>query len=667
MANTTNLCGVKSTIKNNNVNKSNNNSKKSTAKSSSSNKASSKTSSCGSYKNYSTPSTTKAENVTVETGPSTSKTENVKIDSSTIDYGRISSSADGVKNEQFVNVNKSVWDNGNLTYKVRDDNTVLIKNNGISIGYTDLKGIKTTVSNPITTNSNSSYEAKYGKRTPLKGYNDSKTDNSSSSNSNSSYEVKYGERTPLKGYNDSKTDNSSLSNSNSSYEAKYGKRTPLKGYNDSKTDNSSLSNSNSSYEAKYGKRTPLKGYSTEIPDSRIAAVFKDLQLSMPNYAMSNQPKMVFRDLIGDNDKLQYGDFLNIYSNGDITYNINGKEVKLDILASDLVSGNIKFDKIVDIKKNAGFYDIKFKDGSSLTVFDGDNNLAIGYGKDGSLNYGFYVDSENNVQPIGIFSDYSNSNRQFGERQSNFKNNSAELLKDPLILEELEKQFPGTSLSQKQSYLNYIADRCCGFVGKVNGLYEQYEGKEKEFKDTFGFDMYKVDSDGNVDYNGEYMVLKFFDYIYAEKGNKNMNQIKNMTTGHTLAESKKFETFLKDKYDVDCEVNGYKSSSYSNETQYDTVTGASAGTISYMYSKNDILSVYDQLVKEGHDDIMIGATRYDLTDYDNGSKYVSYGSHAMSVVGKEGDDLIVSSFGRKYKLNLDFLKKGCFYTTDYGED
>lgn len=60
-----------------------------------------------------------------------------------IDFSRIATSSSNVKNENFITIkNTKYWgDTGELTYKIRDDGTVAIMENGIVLGFTDLQGI----------------------------------------------------------------------------------------------------------------------------------------------------------------------------------------------------------------------------------------------------------------------------------------------------------------------------------------------------------------------------------------------------------------------------------------------------------------------------------------------------------------------------------------------
>lgn len=61
-----------------------------------------------------------------------------------LDFSRIGSTAGNVKDGNFINVkNPEYWgDTGDLTYKIRDDGTVAISEDGVILGFTDLQGIR---------------------------------------------------------------------------------------------------------------------------------------------------------------------------------------------------------------------------------------------------------------------------------------------------------------------------------------------------------------------------------------------------------------------------------------------------------------------------------------------------------------------------------------------
>ena len=80
---------------------------------------------------------TSAATETVDLGNTTGK-----LDKSDIDFSKISTSAGNVLAGNTVSVNEKYWgDNGELTYEIRKDGTVAIKENGQILGFTTLDGI----------------------------------------------------------------------------------------------------------------------------------------------------------------------------------------------------------------------------------------------------------------------------------------------------------------------------------------------------------------------------------------------------------------------------------------------------------------------------------------------------------------------------------------------
>lgn len=66
------------------------------------------------------------------------------LDRNNLDFSRIATTAGNAKDGNFVNVKSpEYWgDNAPLTYKVRDDGTVAISEDGVILGFTDLEGIR---------------------------------------------------------------------------------------------------------------------------------------------------------------------------------------------------------------------------------------------------------------------------------------------------------------------------------------------------------------------------------------------------------------------------------------------------------------------------------------------------------------------------------------------
>lgn len=72
------------------------------------------------------------------------------LDRNNLDFSRIATTAGNAKDGNFVNVKSpEYWgDNAPLTYKVRDDGTVAISEDGVVLGFTDLEGIRIKEADP---------------------------------------------------------------------------------------------------------------------------------------------------------------------------------------------------------------------------------------------------------------------------------------------------------------------------------------------------------------------------------------------------------------------------------------------------------------------------------------------------------------------------------------
>ena len=147
-------------------------------------------------------------------------------------------------------------------------------------------------------------------------------------------------------------------------------------------------------------------------------------------------------------------------------------------------------------------------------------------------YKRYDPETGEYQAISIFDDDNIKSSQFGASQVVFKTKFNILMKNPYILEELQNYYPIEGFSSEEEatyfyerYFKLIFSRGCGYAAAANFVFRQFEGKEQEFYDTFSFPMYIVDEHGNLDFNYEVFMLKFFNYSILEMGNSE-EKIKN---------------------------------------------------------------------------------------------------------------------------------------------
>lgn len=269
-----------------------------------------------------------------------------------------------------------------------------------------------------------------------------------------------------------------------------------------------------------------------------------------------------------------------------------------------------------------------------------------------------ADFKNNKMNDGrdIFSD-TNINKkddrfsQYGGSQMSFFYNYKKLLKSDDILKVLAEYFPNDDKKKYIRCLLRLGTVGCGYTASVNSIFKEYQGREVDFKKTFGFNMYK---NGDKEFNYEPLILDFFLYCCKKEGLSDINEVvgnikfkngkyvikaSSGADGVSVWDYKYLSSFLEDKYHVKSDIK-----SMSNFQG----TSVNYGSM----SSND----YKSVLKEGKQ-IIWGGDGYDLYDYDEKTggrgKICSEngGSHAMSVTDvTENGDLVVSSWGNKYILD-----------------
>ncbi|MBQ9279536.1 MAG: hypothetical protein IJ215_00590 [Clostridia bacterium] len=165
---------------------------------------------------------------------------------------------------------------------------------------------------------------------------------------------------------------------------------------------------------------------------------------------------------------------------------------------------------------------------------------------------FLAISCSRAESISIFAEENISSRQYGASQGALE--KIEMLQDPQILEELQAYFPINEFETEEEtmffykkYLALIARDGCGYAAATNLVFEKFEGEPEKFEETFGFPMYSVDTEGNVNFNYELFLLKFFNYAILE---------------HNYSKEIVFDSMAKDL--ADNSLNNYVNSEYYNQ-------------------------------------------------------------------------------------------------------
>jgi hypothetical protein len=310
-------------------------------------------------------------------------------------------------------------------------------------------------------------------------------------------------------------------------------------------------------------------------------------------------------------------------------------------------------------------------------------------------YEKYDDNTKEYSNISIFDEDNIASLQYGADQNVFRSKFDELIKDPLIYKEVQKRFPIERFENEEDamyyyrlYFDLIYANGCGYAAGTNYIFKLFEGREKEFYNTFGFPMYKV-VDDKIDFNYEIMMLKFFNFhiidskkniqdgyqeIYDEINHKfyehkimeflennpapRLNDYDYMNW--TEKEEKEFDEKVKAHDDRLHEL--YKLSESSKTVHHDL---AIKGTATYGYIKQflanygikiDTFAVYDYTSVD-LDDLLI-PTNFKLYELDENGNYTTYQdihSHWVYVTDIKDGKIYVSSWGNKYGIDTSESK------------
>ena len=324
--------------------------------------------------------------------------------------------------------------------------------------------------------------------------------------------------------------------------------------------------------------------------------------------------------------------------------------------------------VVSITSINEFNCIQLANGTKLSFDQQTGELfAITIGKNGYYFSDGHITSAT-LSP-SIFRRNNLENNQYGGNQSVFSNNFEDVLNNPDIMKILRENFSDATMEDYELYLKKLSSCGCGYTAEVNSIFEIYEGREEEFYNKFGLSMYTIDVDGNVDYNYEPLIVGFFTYIWKEKKNMSIEEIygnikeksgddasltgENSTgaTGAGVDIQKDFSKYLYDKFDIKFHLD------FENSDKN-------------IFENNFTIEDYNRIMSEHpNSEIFLSTDGYSLyyinDDGTRGNPYTEDGrKHAMIIVGVENNELIVSSWGNKYIIdvsNLDNEDDWLWYT------
>ena len=300
----------------------------------------------------------------------------------------------------------------------------------------------------------------------------------------------------------------------------------------------------------------------------------------------------------------------------------------------------------------------------------------------------------NMDSLSVFNKTNTISRQFGGNQGAFKTDFNNLINNPYIWEEMQycypiSLFPSENYAMKfyELYFDLISRRGCGYVSMANRVFQEFEGKENEFEEVFGYPMYIINKDGSIDYNYEIFTLKQYNYATLYP-NYNVDKINTIIHMFDKSIAKMFlDEFLKsDEYNIEnkkwYELEGeeqleyiykyqnrdYKYdellNNYNNAHDIDIFLGMSRDNyLGYIrdflenYGLKINLTISDMLFtkdKEYHPGDIIVFNKCYLYKVDEfGKRYsekeVIY-PHSVSVVSVNKGKVIISTWGERYYLD-----------------
>lgn len=391
--------------------------------------------------------------------------------------------------------------------------------------------------------------------------------------------------------------------------------------------------------------------------------------------------------------------LNLVSSSSEMNNIRlSLEKMLELLDSqdfEMVFNNNPYLKDIELPpffSNTIFEIVNTSDATNYNYYDKNGNLC---GKYYSLNHLFadYTDPNNikykrwnpKSHTFSSISIFDNENlelntSQYGASQLDFRYNFDNLIEDPLIWEEMQKYYPidsfeseDTAMEFYEEYFKAISKSGCGYVADVDLVFKSYEGKEKEFEETFGYPMYTVSENGNIDFNYELFALGHFNYNNHLDGREVLIGSSLDTYDNMYNECKKlYDSFYNtsplrviSRAIIESKYNKLKKEldNYYSDYKYPFAESGENGKVGHLdeYLKtfgidtsfshiesnknlNNIINVENGIVS---------SYGFDLLNMD-GSYYAEHGEgHFMYITGMTEDgNLIVSSWGKKFILKLD---------------
>lgn len=345
---------------------------------------------------------------------------------------------------------------------------------------------------------------------------------------------------------------------------------------------------------------------------------------------------------------------------------------------------------------------RYQDGYCTSIeFTNGVILDLSYGPNGEIydvNYNF-----------NIYSEFLVDSQQFGGDQGALATHASQFVNDPIAISLMKKYFPEATELDYTLYFNALNSVGCGYTAFINTVFEHFQGREAEFESTFGFPMFNIDANGNIDYNYEYLILDLFNYVWGNQeytiqelyGEVDLNsddeakagerrekvvQGMNISSLTGIEEDKITKSAILytatewlSSHNIDVEIINCNLRRLEPHTdawyrEIDNLRAKGFTNLDYNYEGdlNAIISFEEKLsmIEEAlsnNSGIVLSLDVYNgftLLNMDGSVFWSNVGPHAMCVVGINDLGLIVSSWGGQYIVPFSDAEKGNIYVYDY---
>lgn len=351
----------------------------------------------------------------------------------------------------------------------------------------------------------------------------------------------------------------------------------------------------------------------------------------------------------------------------IELNLDKIKAKAYQTNSSINSVNNTIKSTLNNSENKGIDEMNFNNNSSNTKINITDVKTDAFGNE-------WVYSKNhdgidiitvNGKPLDIFGEYNLSTSQYGGSQMDLvksvyeKSDGTYNFTDKNIYNTLKKYFPDASDHDYYSYLQIIQNSACQYTACINSLFKQYEGREEEFYQTFGFPMYEVAPNGYLDYNYEKLIVEYYSYVESKLNLqvKDIDSVSPAIESGTPYAQELFGEFLSQyNVEVDSGSNQYLINGSNNLNMFSNLLTA----LNPFGDVNESFKIAYLASQKGPNSHMIlSAANFNLYSVDNNQKGkltdTGVGGHAMYVTGITNDGYLkVSSWGNEYAVDLSEL-------------